>query len=60
MTNLDKFIEMMNSTFGAKLTPEKMKLKCSPCGILQWQQYACDQWDCEKCKGWWHKEWRKK
>ena len=56
MTNLDKFIEVMNTTFNAKFKPENMELKCCPCGTLKKPKYACSHFKCEKCEAWWHKE----
>ena len=56
MTNLEKFIEVMNTTFDAGFTPENMKLGCSPCGTLKKPEYACEGYECEKCKKWWRKE----
>ncbi|MBR3722310.1 MAG: hypothetical protein IKN12_06035 [Selenomonadaceae bacterium] len=56
MTNAGKFIEIMNETFGANLTENNMKLKCSPCGALKKDRYACSVFKCEKCAAWWRKE----
>ena len=58
MTNLEKFIEVMNKTFDAKFKPENMELKCCPCGTLKKQRYACSRFKCEKCELWWHKEYQ--
>ena len=59
MTNLDKFIEVMNDTFNAGFTKENMVLICSPCGSLKRYQYACEKYKCEECNNWWHKEYKK-
>ena len=56
MTNIEKFIEVMNDTFDAGFTPENMVLVCSPCGRLKEYEYACKDYDCEKCKEWWYRE----
>ena len=56
MTNLEKFIEVMNSTFNARFKPENMKLACVPCGALKKSEYACDRFKCDSCKKWWGKE----
>jgi hypothetical protein len=56
MTNLEKFIEIMNDTFDAGFTPENMVLRCSPCGRLKEFEYACRDYSCEKCMNWWRKE----
>ena len=56
MTNLEKFIEMMNKIFNARMKPENMELHCSPCGTLKKYNHACKIFSCEKCKAWWHKE----
>lgn len=57
MTNLEKFIEVMNATFNAKFKPENMKLQCCPCGALKKAEYACKHFNCLGCEGWWYKEW---
>jgi len=41
LTNLEKFIEVMNNTFDAGFKPEHMDLTCSPCGLLKKSEYAC-------------------
>lgn len=56
MTNLEKFIEVMNNTFDAGFKPERMNLTCCPCGLLKKPEYACHFFHCEGCKRWWHKE----
>lgn len=56
MTNIEKFIEMMNKTFDAGFTKDNMKLMGSPCGTLKKSEYACDMYDCDRCKEWWHRE----
>jgi len=56
VTNLEKFIEVMNQTFNARFKPENMKLGCSPCGALKKPGFACDHFKCDGCKRWWHKE----
>ena len=58
MTNLEKFIEVMNETFHARFTKENMKLRCSPCGALKLARYACDCFKCEGCKRWWDMEYK--
>ena len=58
MTNLEKFIEIMNDTFNAKFKPENMELQCCPCGTLKKPKYACDHFECGKCERWWHKEYK--
>ena len=56
MTNLEKFIEVMNNTFDTGFKPERMNLTCCPCGVLKKPEYACRFFHCEGCKRWWHKE----
>ena len=56
MTNLEKFIGVMNQTFNARFKPENMKLECCPCGALKKPGFACDHFKCDGCKRWWHKE----
>ena len=58
MTNLEKFIEVMNETFHARFTKENMKLRCCPCGALKIARYACDRFKCEGCYRWWGKEYK--
>ena len=54
MTNLEKFIEVMNTTFNAGFTKDNMKLKCSPCGVLK--KSACIGFNCTDCNAWWNKK----
>lgn len=56
MTNMEKFIEVMNETFNAKFKPENMKLNCSPCGTLKKFEHGCKRFKCGGCKRWWDKE----
>lgn len=62
MTNLEKFIEVMNETFNAKLTKENLQVRsyasgfCTPCGIFR--AGACKSFSCEGCADWWEKEWK--
>ena len=58
MTNLEKFIEVMNTAFDAKFKPENMELKCCPCGTLKKFNHACRHFKCDGCKRWWHKEYK--
>ena len=46
MTNLEKFIEVMNETFHARFTKENLA------------RYACDCFKCEGCKRWWDMEYK--
>ena len=51
MTNKEKFIEVMNDTFGAGLSLENMVVNpCSPCGT--YRSGACDQFVCDGCWRW--------
>lgn len=54
MTNKEKFIEIMNSTFDAGLTEENIISRCSPCGLMKFG--ACRLFSCDKCESWWDKE----
>lgn len=56
MTNLEKFIAVMNSTFDAKFKPQNMQLECCPCGALKKKGFACYHFRCDGCKRWWQKE----
>jgi len=64
MTNLDKFIEVMNEYFDAGLTKENLQVKgglnryCTPCGLFR--KGACRSFSCSGCAGWWKKEWKPK
>lgn len=58
MTNLEKFINVMNTTFNARMTEENLNLYCTPCGMLKKHDHACKIFDCDKCEAWWQKEWR--
>ena len=56
MTNAEKFIEVMNQTFNAGLTMEKLgdiEDLCQP--HMKYNKYACTG-NCEKCDWWWDKE----
>ena len=57
MTNQEKFIEVMNTTFGAGFTKENMNKSCSPCGAMKELNQACSSFTCDGCKRWWDKEW---
>ena len=55
MTNKEKFIEVMNDTFGAGLSLDNMVVNpCSPCGT--YRSGACDQFVCDGCRRWWDKQ----
>ena len=56
MTNQEKFIEIMNATFGAGFTKRNMKGRCSPCGTLKKAEYGCFKFRCRDCVAWWQKE----
>lgn len=56
MTNQEKFIEVMNATFGAGFSKENMKTRCSPCGAMKKAEYGCSRFFCEGCVAWWQKE----
>lgn len=57
MTNKQKFIEVMNTTFGAGLTPENMRPgRCSPCGVFK--RGACIRYTCDGCGAWWDREYK--
>lgn len=58
MTNLEKFIEVMNITFDAGFTKDNMKLKCSPCGVLKEPEFECNTLHGEECRAWWNKEYK--
>lgn len=58
MTNKEKFIEMMNETFDAKMTPENVEAGCSPCGLLKKYESACATFDCDRCNQWWDEEYK--
>ena len=58
MTNLEKFIEVMNDTFNSGFTKDNMKLKCSPCGVLKNELAACVNLDCKECRAWWTEEYK--
>jgi len=60
MTNLEKFIEMMNKTFNARMTKKNLEMSCSPCGTLKKFECGCSIFDCSKCEAWWDKEWKPK
>lgn len=59
MTNRQKFIQVMNDTFGAGLTEANMKTlysDCSPCGLYK---EGCEKkFTCEGCAEWWAKEYK--
>lgn len=56
MTNIEKFIEIMNDTFDARFSIMNMQRICSPCGALKIEEFACNKFECEKCKAWWYRE----
>lgn len=58
MTNLDKFIEVMNATFDAHFKPENMVLMCTPCGVLKQGRHACNHFNCLSCESWWRREYK--
>ncbi|MBO6179428.1 MAG: hypothetical protein J6O04_09655 [Selenomonadaceae bacterium] len=64
MTNKEKFIEVMNKYFDARLTEENFQrtgdcdCECTPCGV--YRKYACDMSDCHACAIWWDEEWEPK
>ena len=56
MTNLKKFIEVMNKTFNDRFKPGNLILECIPCGALKKPGFACDHFKCDSYKRWWQKE----
>lgn len=61
MTNKQKFIEVMNDTFGAGFTEDNLlhgsygaQCNGSPCGLMQ--KDKCRNYECSQCWGWWDKE----
>ena len=56
MTNAEKFIEVMNATFGAGFTLDNLVRECSPCGALKICDMGCDTFTCDGCHRWWNKE----
>ena len=58
MTNAEKFIEIMNKTFNARMTVKNLEMSCSPCGTLKKFEHGCDIFECKKCEAWWHKEYK--
>ncbi|WP_300685463.1 hypothetical protein [Acutalibacter sp. 1XD8-36] len=60
MTNMEKFIEVMNATFNAGFTKENIKKECSPCGALKQYESGCAEYSCKGCATWWDKEYHQK
>jgi len=60
MTNKEKFIEVMNKTFGAEFTLENFsdKERCSPCGYYKKHSEGCGKYECSKCHDWWNKQYK--